>query len=85
MTFVNHSSRPEMLNTKMQTETKMPAASVSPAVSDLSRATAAMAFIGWTGNGIPKNAPVRNVVDTGEDQSRSQRELRAFGQRYHYG
>ena len=48
-----------MLKTRIQAPTKIPAAAVSPAVNDLRIATAAIAFIGCTGSGIPKTNPVR--------------------------
>lgn len=59
MTRVNQESSPVMLKRRMQEETKMPAAAVCPAVRSLRMATAAMAFMGWTGKGIPKKNPVR--------------------------
>ena len=39
--------------------TKIPAAAIVPFEKLRAIATAAMAFIGWTGSGIPKNTPVR--------------------------
>jgi len=57
--LVNHWSRPVMLKTRMQHATKIPAAAVCPAVRDFSIATAAIAFIGCTGSGMPKTMPVR--------------------------
>lgn len=59
MTLVNQERSPEMLKKRMQLATKIPAAAVCPAVRDLKIATAAMAFIGCTGSGMPKKAPVR--------------------------
>lgn len=59
MASANQRRRPVMLKIKMQRPTKMPAAAMVPLLNDRAMATAAMAFIGWTGSGIPKNRPVR--------------------------
>lgn len=48
-----------MLKMKMQMPTKMPAAAMVPLLNERAMATAAMAFIGWTGSGMPKKSPVR--------------------------
>ena len=59
MTLVNQVNIPVKLKNRIQLDTKSPAAATSPAVNDFRIATAAIAFIGCTGSGIPKKAPVK--------------------------
>lgn len=59
ITLVNHLSKPVILNMNTHTATKKPAETVSAMVKCLDIATAAMAFIGWTGSGMPNTTPVR--------------------------
>lgn len=48
-----------MLPTKRTAATNSPAAAIDPGEKDRAIATAAMAFIGWTGSGMPKKTPVK--------------------------
>ena len=48
-----------MLKMKIQIPTKAPAAAIVPLLKDRAIATAAIAFIGCTGRGIPKKRPVK--------------------------
>ena len=62
MTWVNQRIRPVMLNRPMAAATKSPADMVSSWVKSRAMATAAMAFIGWTGRGMPKTMPVKMLA-----------------------
>lgn len=59
MTCVNHRSSPETLKMSTTPDTKKPADTVSSIEYDCAMAIAAIAFIGWTGNGIPNMTPVK--------------------------
>lgn len=59
MTLVNHLNKPVILNINTHTATKNPAETVSAIVNLRAIATAAIAFIGCTGKGIPNTTPVR--------------------------
>jgi hypothetical protein len=59
MTLANQCRIPVTLKTRMTPPTKMPAVAIEPSVKLRAIATAAIAFIGWTGSGIPKHIPVR--------------------------
>lgn len=52
-------SKPVRLSTNTARETVKPAAAVSSLLNFWLMATAAMAFIGWTGRGTPNTTPVR--------------------------
>ena len=55
---VNHCISPVMLRKPMDAATKMPALAVSARLKFWARATAAIAFMGCTGRGMPKTRPV---------------------------
>ena len=55
---VNRCSKPLTLKIPRKPATKRPAEATSARLKSLARATDAMAFIGCTGNGIPKAKPV---------------------------
>lgn len=59
MALAKRVRRPVTLNRRMKAATKRPAAAMAPLVKVRAMATAAMAFMGWTGRGIPKKTPVR--------------------------
>lgn len=59
MTRLNQRSKPVTLPTKRTTATKIPAAAIDPGEKDCAIATAAIAFIGWTGSRMPKKMPVK--------------------------
>jgi hypothetical protein len=46
----------------MAPATNRPADAVSAGLKERAMATAAMAFIGWTGRGMPKRRPVRMLA-----------------------
>lgn len=59
ITAENHRRIPVTLNMNMQAPTNSPAAAICGPENVFEIATAAMAFIGCTGSGIPKKRPVR--------------------------
>lgn len=61
-TLCNQCRRPVTLSSKTANETIKPAAAVSSLLKFWLIATAAMAFIGCTGRGTPKKAPVRMLA-----------------------
>lgn len=74
---MNQRNNPVTEKTKIQADTNIPAAAISPFVKAFAIATAAMAFIGWTGNGMPKNSPVR-MLATPEKTRVLEREMVPF-------
>jgi hypothetical protein len=58
----------------------MPAAAIEPFEKLRAMATAAIAFIGWTGSGIPKNRPV-SMLKTPEKTNVLARETVPFAAR----
>lgn len=59
MTCVNHRKRPLILNRRTMEEVVKPAEMVSSIVNLRAIATAAIAFMGCTGSGMPKATPVK--------------------------
>lgn len=59
---VNLFTDPVRLRNPMAVATKRPAEAVSAAVKERAMAMEAMAFIGWTGRGMPKRVPVRMLA-----------------------
>lgn len=59
MALDNQRRIPVKLKMRIQPPTKIPAAAIVPFEKLRAIATAAMAFIGWTGRGIPKKTPVK--------------------------
>ena len=55
---VNQCISPVMLKKPMAAATKMPALAISARLKFWARATAAIAFMGCTGRGVPKARPV---------------------------
>ena len=62
ITRVNHFTRPVKLRKPTAAATKRPADINSSGRKDLAMATAAMAFIGCTGSGIPNIRPVKMLA-----------------------
>ena len=59
---VNHLIRPVMLRKPTTPATNRPADDTCALVNFLASATAAMAFIGCTGRGMPKKTPVKMLA-----------------------
>ena len=59
---VNQRIKPVTLKNPIAAATKMPALAISAWLKFCARATAAIAFMGWTGKGMPKTRPVRMLA-----------------------